>query len=135
MALLTWNGSYSVGVKTIDRQHSGLFELVNELHAAMMKGQAQGVTAPLLKKLVKYTEEHFNFEERAMETTRFPGLAAHRAHHNDLTRQVKDFMARYDRGDATISVDLLRFLGDWLTKHILHEDKEYGPWLSQHGVH
>jgi len=124
--LLTWNDSYSVGVKTIDKQHSGLFGMVNELHADMMKGQAQSVVGPLLDKLAKYTVQHFAHEERMMDAAKFPGLATHRAHHSDLTRQVGDFMARYKRGDGTLNIQLLRFLSDWLTRHIQHEDKEYG---------
>lgn len=134
MALLKWSDKYSVGVNSIDQQHSGLFAMVNELHDAMMKGQAKGVTEGLLKKLVKYTEEHFSYEERAMETTWYAGLASQRKRHNELTGQVKEFMARYERGDSTINVELLRFLSDWLTKHIQFEDKQYGPWMKQHGV-
>ena len=44
MALLTWDGKYSVGVKPMDSQHTVLFGLLNDLHAAMMKGQAQSLT-------------------------------------------------------------------------------------------
>jgi hemerythrin len=50
-------------------------------------------------------------------------------------KQVEDFAARFERGDITLSVDLFNFLRDWLTTHIQKEDKEYGPWLSEHGVH
>ena len=134
MSLLAWNDSYSVGVRTIDRQHSGLFAIVNELHSAMMKGQAQKAAGPLLDKLVKYTHEHFACEERMMESAKYPGFASHRMHHADLTRQVGDFMARYKRGDVTLNIELLRFLSDWLTKHIQQEDKQYGPWLKEHGA-
>ena len=135
MALLSWNDSYSVGVKTIDQQHSTLFSMLNELHGAMMKGRAQAVTGPILQKLVKYTEEHFAYEERAMEVAKYPGYAAHRAHHNDLAGRVKEFMSRYERGDANVNIELLGFISNWLKKHIQHEDKEYGPWLRQHGAH
>ena len=134
MPLLAWNDSYSVGVKTLDQQHAVLFGIVNELHAAMMKGQAQSVMGPLLDKLVKYTQQHFTYEERMMDAAKYPGFATHRTHHADLTRQVEDFMARYKRGDGTINIQLLRFLGDWLIRHIQHEDKEYGPWLTRHGA-
>lgn len=134
MSLLTWNDSFSVGVKTIDQQHSGLFAIVNELHAAMLKGQAKNVAGPLLDKLLKYTEQHFAYEERMMEAAKYPGLAVHRGHHRDLTRQVGEFMTRYKRGDGALTVELLHFLSDWLTKHIQHEDKEYSPWLNRHAA-
>ena len=134
MSLLAWNDSYSVGMKTIDQQHSGLFTIVNELHAAMLKGQAKSVVGPLLDKLVKYTVQHFAYEERMMEAAKYPGLSVHRMHHADLTRQVGEFMTRYKRGDGTLNIELLHFLRDWLTKHIQQEDKEYGPWLTRHAA-
>ncbi len=134
MALMNWSTNFSVGVETLDGQHTGLFQIVNELHAAMLTGQAQSVTSALLKKLVKYTRDHFSFEEKMMAATNYPGLARHRTHHSDLTKQVDEFMARYERGEGNVNIRLLRFLGDWLTKHIQLEDKEYGPWLNRHGM-
>jgi len=134
MSLLSWNERFSVGVPTIDKQHSGLFGIVNELHDAMLHGTAQSVTGALLDKLVKYTKKHFADEERMMAAAKFPGLAGHRAHHVELARQVEEFMARYKRNDAVLDIDLLRFLSNWLTGHIQKEDKEYGPCLIQHGI-
>jgi hemerythrin-like metal-binding protein len=131
---MIWNDRYSVGVKTIDQQHAGLFAIVNELHDAMMKGKAQSAAGPLLDKLMKYTVEHFAYEERMMQAANYPGLVAHRAHHTDLTRQVGDFMTRYKRGDGAVNIELLRFLSDWLTKHIQQEDKQYGPFLTRHAA-
>ena len=134
MSLLTWNDSYSVGVETIDQQHSGLFAILNELHAAMMKGHAQNLVGPLLDKLVTYTLGHFAYEERMMQEARYPNFAAHRAHHVDLARQVEEFMARYKRGDGALTIELLQFLKDWLTKHIQHEDKQYRPYLTRNAA-
>ena len=47
MALLTWNSKYSVGVEAMDKQHTMLFTMINDLHAAMSKGQAQSITGAL----------------------------------------------------------------------------------------
>ena len=134
MGFLAWDEHYSVGVRTMDDQHKVLFDIVNELYHAMMKGQAQTITGPLLAKLVNYTREHFHKEEIAMKATHYPGLAAHTAKHHDLIQQVEKFGERFHRGDIMLSVDLFNFLRDWLTKHIQHDDKDYGPWMHDHGV-
>lgn len=63
MALLTWSSKYSVGVTAMDNQHTVLFGILNDLHSAMMNGQAQKLTGELLRKLVSYTREHFAAEE------------------------------------------------------------------------
>jgi len=134
MALLSWSDHYSVGVKAIDKQHEGLVNALNDLHAAMISGQARTVTGPLLHKLVSYTRDHFAAEETMMSSVRFPGLAEHKIKHRNLTEQVEEFVGRFEDGESTLSVPLMTFLRDWLTTHILKEDKEYGPWLNQHGV-
>ncbi len=59
MALLAWDSiSYSVGVK-IHRRSAlrSLSDLINDLHEAMMKGQAQSLAGALLNKLVDYTQD------------------------------------------------------------------------------
>jgi len=61
-------------------------------------------------------------------------LPAHRIVHRELTKQVEEYVGRYEKGDITLGVHLLNFLSDWLTKHIQGEDKKYGPWLNEHGV-
>jgi hemerythrin-like metal-binding protein len=134
MALLTWNQKYSVGVHALDDQHTGLFKILNDLHAAMLKGQAQTLTGPLLKKLVDYTRTHFADEESLMARTKYPGLTEHRAQHQDLVKQVEGYVERFERGEITLNVHLLNFLRDWLTNHIQKSDHQYGPWMNDHGV-
>ncbi len=133
MALLKWSNKFSVGVKALDHQHTGLFDILNDLHDAMMKGQAQTQTGPLLRKLVDYTQRHFAAEEAMMASTGWPKLAEHRVKHRDLIKQVGEFVTRHEKGDLTLNLQLMNFLRDWLTTHIEKTDKEYGPWMNQHG--
>jgi hemerythrin len=134
MALFTWSDKYAVGVKSLDDQHKGLVAILNDLHAAMMKGQAQSITGPLLKKLVGYTHDHFATEERLLGLSKYPTLPQHTVIHRELTKQVGEFVGKYERGEVTVNLALLTFLRDWLATHIQKEDKEYGPWLNQHGI-
>ena len=133
MALMTWDEKLSVGIPSIDDQHMVLVETLNDLHAAMMKGNARAITETLLRNLVAYTRDHFASEESMMAASGYPGLAAHRNKHTELTRQVSEYVARYERGEISLSIDLLNFLRGWLTNHILVEDHEYGPWIREHG--
>ena len=127
MALLEWSSKYSVGVQSMDKQHTVLFEILNDLHSAMMKGEAQKITGALLRKLLKYTRDHFTAEEVMMSAAGFPGLAEHRIKHRALIKKVEEFSERYERGESNLNMPLLNFLRDWLTHHIQHEDQQYGP--------
>ena len=134
MASMDWNGSFSVGVKVIDEQHMGLVQSLNDLHAAMLGGQAKTVTGPLLKKLAKYTQDHFTAEEALMKRAQYPGFTEHHAKHVNLTNQVKDYVERFERGENALSIHLMTFLRDWLTTHIQKEDRDYSPWLLERGI-
>jgi hemerythrin len=134
MALMTWSDKYSVGVRPMDDQHKELVQILNDLHDAMMKGHAQTVTGPLLRKLVDYTHKHFAAEETMMVSARYPALAGHRDQHRELTRQVEEYVARFEKKEITLNLTLMNFLRDWLVNHIQKTDKEYGPWLIEHGV-
>ncbi|MGP8252274.1 MAG: bacteriohemerythrin [Terracidiphilus sp.] len=134
MPLLTWNDSLSVGVRAIDSQHSALLAILGELYDAMMKGRTKQVSGPLLHKFIDCTRDHFAAEEAMMAAAEYSGLAAHRREHERLTKQVEEFAARFDRGECTVNIELLRFLRTWLTNHIQQSDKAYGPCLVGHGI-
>jgi hemerythrin-like metal-binding protein len=118
----------------MDSQHTVLFGILNDLHDAMMKGQAKQATGVLLRKLLDYTRSHFTAEEAMMAASGYKGLGQHRAIHRELTKQVDEFAARYERGESAMNLQLLNFLRDWLTTHIQNEDQKYGPWMNEHGT-
>lgn len=134
MALVVWSDKLSVGVKAIDEQHTVLFDTINDLHAAMMKGQARTIIGELLCRLLLYTRNHFSDEERMMEAAGYPGLDAHCIKHHALAKQVEEYIARFQKGDLTLSLDLAGFLSDWLKTHIQSVDQSYGPFLNGRGV-
>lgn len=134
MALVTWDGSYSVGIRAMDEQHKRLVQTLNDLHAAMVSGKASGAADHLLGELVRYTQDHFRAEEAFLARNCYPELATHRGLHAELNLQVNNYVKRLQAGEAAISVHLLHFLRDWLTVHIQREDREYGAWLNARGI-
>ncbi|MGA2890183.1 MAG: bacteriohemerythrin [Terracidiphilus sp.] len=135
MPLLTWSSKYSVGVKALDDQHASFIAILNELHAAMLKGQAQDITGPMLNKLMDYTREHFATEERLMESTKYPGLADQRVKHREFTGKIEDYVSRFKRGEGGLYLELLKFARDWITEHMQTVDKRYTAWMNERGVH
>ena len=134
MALVRWRKKYIVGVKILDDQHRGMMRILNELHAAAMKGRVGEVAGPLLSQVSCAAREHFSTEEELMESTRYPALAEHRAKHEDLLARAAEFLDRHNEGDITSYVQLLYFVRDWFRDHLKHEDKKYTVWMNEHGV-
>lgn len=134
MGLFAWSKEYSVNIKSFDGEHQQLFSMVAELHDAMRCGQGRTVLDGLLSELIRYTQNHFAAEERALTAYNFPGLAGHKSEHVKLTEQVLAFQKDFKAGNAMITIDLMEFLQNWLTQHILATDKNYGTFLSSKGV-
>jgi hemerythrin len=133
MALMTWSSKYSVGVEALDDQHKALMNALNELHAASMQGRARVAAGVLLKQVASITREHFLAEERLMESSRFAGLAVHRAKHQELALRFREFVSRHEKGEARVYTELLYFMRDWQIKHMQAEDQEYAAWVSARG--
>lgn len=133
MALLTFDQTYSAGFQFVDDQHAGLFDALNELRAAVLTRQPRAVTGRLLQDLLAYTRSYFAAEEAMLANAKDPGLEEHQAEHKQLTAQVAEYVEGYKRGDAALSVQVINFLRDWLTSHILRKDRDYSVWLSRDG--
>ena len=70
-----------------------------------------------------------------MANNAYPELAVHQIEHKKLTDKVLAFKNDFDKGTASVTPALMRFLEDWLTSHISTVDKKYGEFLNAHGVH
>jgi hemerythrin len=132
--MFDWSSTYSVGVSSIDAQHQNLFAIARELHVAMTSGQGKAVAGRVLDRLVQYTTVHFAHEERLMRLYDYSDAAAHRAEHEKLTKQVLKFQEDYHAGRATITVQLLHFIKDWLVQHIGSCDVKMAPCLKDKAV-
>ena len=51
-----------------------------------------------------------------------------------MTQKVLDIQKQYHQGKVNITLDTMKFLEDWVTKHIMGTDKKYGPFLNSKGV-
>jgi hemerythrin-like metal-binding protein len=85
--------------------------------------------------LVAYTLDHFEREERALKATDYPDFASHKREHEDLARQVKEIQQRFVSGSTfLITLDVMKFLKDWLGDHILGSDMKYSAHLKSKGI-
>jgi hemerythrin len=134
LALVTWDPSYSVKVKSSDTQHQKLFSLMNALHDAMKSGQGRSVIAGTVVELEKYTHTHFLAEEELMQRTQYPKLAEHKIEHQKFVAKVLKFRQDLETGGKIDSIAVLTFLKDWLANHIKQTDKGYSEHLNSHGV-
>ena len=134
MSLFSWKDIYGIGVPDIDAQHRQLYRLADELHQALNAGQGKEALATVLKNLIDYTKTHFAAEERLMQRCGYSELAAHKAQHENLTRKVVELQQQFQAGKLMLSIEVMRFLSDWLRQHIGSSDRKYAPFVIDKAV-
>ncbi|NMB81985.1 MAG: hemerythrin family protein [Ignavibacteria bacterium] len=134
MSLILWNNGYSVNIKSIDAQHQRLVEMINKLHDAMKKGESNAALSGILNDMAAYTLVHFKTEEELFAKYNYPMQDKHKAEHKAFVGKVSAFIDEFKSGRKTLSIDVMNFLTQWLTKHISGEDKAYTSFLNSKGV-
>lgn len=123
MDLMEWNDRFILGHDKIDRDHRKLVALVNQLSEAMLKREGKEICGKVIEDLAAYAKTHFSTEEQLMALHHYANTAEHKAEHANFVDQVAELKSRFDAGSITLSISLLGFLKEWLTKHILITDK------------
>jgi hemerythrin len=131
MSVITWSDTFKTGHPTVDAQHQKLFQMVNDLHEAIVSGKGKEFQGKVLLQLGAYTLEHFKTEEALMTSLQYPGMAAHKAKHTALAQQATDLIARHKAGTLVLAMTVSRFLAEWIEHHIQEEDKALIQWLRQ----
>ena len=127
---INWIDDYSVGVKEFDDDHKKLIDLINKLHEAMSQGKGKDILQSIFQELLDYTVKHFGKEEKLMAQYQYPGINGHISGHRDLTKQAMELQDKFKNGTVLISIEVLRFLKDWLNGHILNTDMQYKSFFS-----
>lgn len=131
MALLEWSDELSVGIDLIDKQHMILVRAINLLAMAINKKSERELLAAIFETLADYTVEHFTFEEYLFELFDYPETEHHKQTHKALLDKVVALKAKFDAGESDLGPEVLKFLVEWLTKHIMGTDKRYSGFLIE----
>lgn len=134
MAFINWTSKNQIDIEKIDNQHKKLFQILNDLHAAVSSGQGQYTLTAILDELIEYTVYHFSTEEECFQKCDYPLFAEHKKEHDDLTRQAVELQQQLSEGSATISFEILDFLHDWLTDHTTGVDMEFGNYIRANNI-
>jgi hemerythrin-like metal-binding protein len=130
MSIIKWRESYNVNIDKIDKQHQKLIEILNNMYDAMSEGKSQEIMKNIIHELTEYTVYHFATEEGYMSVHHFPEYREHKKLHDEFVDKVKDFRTRFNSGENFLSIDLVKFLRDWLINHICEKDKKFGIYMK-----
>jgi hemerythrin len=134
MSLIKWNDSFSVKVAEIDKQHQKLIVMINELNDAMRQGKGKDVLGKIINGLVEYTATHFKTEENYFKQFNYPQALAHKKEHDAFVQKVSEFKDEFEKGKISLTLEVMKFLSDWLRNHIKGTDKHYSQYFNEHGL-
>jgi len=132
--LVTWSGTYSVGIKLIDDQHKELFKLVNDMFNHVNNDDEEAERAyfhGIIMQVVDYVKKHFATEEKIMKRTQFEGYAGHKKAHDTFILNVVKIIQKFDEGKRVPLISFTHFIKDWILTHIAIMDKQYFKHLMK----
>lgn len=135
MPLIQWTEAMSVGLEELDEDHRMLIRVINQLDANAGGDGRRETLRQCLNSLRRYAEFHFAREEKVLTTVNFPGIGVQQDEHRDFVARIQDVARRFEATEGpapdVIDRDLLNFLRDWLSHHILIEDMAYRPYVER----
>lgn len=134
MEYITWTSELNVGVEKFNDEHKKLVDYINRLHMGIVSGDSKSALESILSGLIEYTAGHFSHEEDLMIRHSYANYEIHRQEHENLKAKVIDFDQRLKEGKLAFSIELMKFLRDWLTNHINISDKAYSKFFNEKGV-
>ncbi len=128
---IAWSNEFSVGIERLDQQHKHLISLINKLLDHRHDSVHSDAVSSIFGGLINYVQQHFTHEEELMEQHGFPGLANHRSNHIRFTEELIDMV---HHSDSLGAEELLRYLQEWFSTHLLHDDQDYAKFFAEVGV-
>jgi len=117
-----WTADMSVGVESIDLEHSMLVTLYNDLVHALNRPVSATTKRRYLDSVRSHLLTHLAHEEAVLRSRGHPEIDAHVSDH----RHGKAALAALtDRPEEQVDlVEIARFLRDWIIRHIMVDDRE-----------
>jgi hemerythrin len=130
MSILVWNESFILGIEQFDEHHRHLVGLLNKSYDDFTTGTSHESFELVLDELIDYATYHFASEEYWMKKHQYPDLQQHQEEHNGFSRHIVETQKDYHGRKALLPLEVLVFLKEWWSDHILKTDAAYGRFYD-----
>lgn len=128
--MFKWDGSLSVGVDIIDKQHQELFELLDGLTQDIKGDKAVSHIGNAIAFLEDYVRKHFYLEEKYMTVLGYPAYDSHILEHKSFIEDFEVMKSHYKAGEISILTSQLEgVIYHWLVNHVSRTDKAMAEFL------
>lgn len=121
---IIWSSDLETGNEMIDNDHKGIIKLYNQVVNIVEKKQFDKNLVKVLTELTHYSVKHFKNEEDWMLEMNYPDFEEHQMEHKDFVYKIVMFNMSFDDSNEQMFKDILTFLKDWISNHVVSLDKE-----------
>ena len=130
----SFTSKYLTDIPLIDDEHKRLFEIIKDandvIHAELLHDKYDEILH-IISDLKDYTAVHFTDEEAYMEKIGYPELESQKKAHAAFIDKLDEInLDDLDAHQQHYLEDLISFLLNWLSVHILHMDKKIGEFVA-----
>jgi hemerythrin len=132
--LVQWSDSLSTGIDEIDKQHKFLVSTLNEANRKLAADASRQTLEQILVDLIGYAIYHFEIEESLMKLFEYEAECAddatlHIQDHRSFAQRMAAWRNDMRNGLEVDGNEILQFLKQWLTNHILGRDHRMAQWV------
>lgn len=124
--MLKWKDDYLLGIDKIDEQHKELFRIAESAYSLLKSDyfvDKYNKIVEIIEELREYTIFHFQEEQKYMMSINYKRFFAHKIEHDDFIEKLnKVDLADVDSNQDKYIMDLLEFVVNWISEHILGTD-------------
>ena len=129
--MIKWREALAIDHGPIDRDHKQLIAIVNEFYVAAEQGAGRPVLVAALRRLTRYTREHFAREEALQARIGYGDRAAHAKEHGRILDRLQGIVVAMENQplEATRqqTMDLVRH---WIVDHVIGHDLHLRPAID-----
>ena len=130
MPIIEWSKSFELGIDEFDYHHKHLVDLLNMTYDRFTNGASHEELGAVLDELADYATYHFAAEEYWMGVHEYPGFTKHSEEHKKFCNRVTEILNDFHNGNDSLSLEVLTFIMNWLTHHIMGTDAMYGVFAK-----
>ena len=132
MTKLEWNDTLNIDVADFDDKMMLLFKHINrylEYDNKRRKEEDYDEIGEVLADVSEAIRVHFNNEEMLLTQYRYPESAGHKKEHRRFIKKVLAFRRVFTEDPEKIYKDSVKYLSEWLIRHIKEDDMRYAPFI------
>lgn len=135
MNRIAWEDEFSVGVGELDEQHKKIISMINLLNESQSETSQVEVVRSVLTEMMRYSKFHLDYEEELLAQNDYPDFKDHKKSHLDYMMAYSSLSIEVMKHNKNqVPDNLLDFLNNWWTHHILVEDMKYKPFFKEKGI-